>query len=156
MMIDDQPLADPSASPERPRDIIARASRRRRLKRGLLALLIGVIVWGLTLGALNQRVLADDQKDLLPASLEAFLLGAIFVAGALPVGWSVIGRFLLPVPTFFVYLTVFLGKEPPLPFYAAFALAGVYAAGLTAVAGYLAERPGRSMLGSRGRGGAKA
>lgn len=134
----------------RPRDAIVQALRRRRFRRIMLAVLLGLVVGGFTLGALGQRVVAEDQNDLLPVPVEALLLGAAFVVGSLPAGWSVVGRVLLPVPTFFLFLTVFLGKNPPLPFYAAFALAGVYAAGLTTLARYLADRPGRAMLGSRG------
>jgi hypothetical protein len=84
--------------------------------------------------------------------LEALLLGAAFAVGSLPVAWSVIGRIMLPVPSFLLYLTVLIGKNPPLPFYAAFALAGVYSAALTALARHLADRPTRSMLGSRRSG----
>jgi hypothetical protein len=136
----------------RSRDAIAQALRRRRFRRVMLAVLLGFVVWGFTLGALGQRIIAEDQNDLLPVPVEAILLSIAFVAGSLPSGWSVVGRVLLPVPTFFLFLTVFLGKDPPLPFYAAFALAGVYAAGLTTLARYLADRPGRAMLGSRGAG----
>jgi hypothetical protein len=148
--MDDRDLAHPEPpTRRRPRDVIARASRRRRFRRIMLAVLLGLAVWGFTLGALGQRVLAEDQNDLLPVPLEALLLGAAFVVGSLPVGWSIVGRVLLPVPTFFLYLTVFLGKDPPLPYYAAFILSGVYAAGLTTLSRYLADRPGRAMLGSR-------
>jgi hypothetical protein len=146
-----------SSGPEAPRrsrrrDAIAQALRRRRFRRIMLAVLLGLVVWGFTLGALEQRVVTEDQNDLLPVPLEAFLLGAAFVAGSLPAAWSVIGRVLLPVPSFFLFLTVFLGKSPPLPFYAAFALSGVYAAALATLARYLADRPGRALLGSRGVG----
>jgi hypothetical protein len=149
--MEDRNLARPGpATRRRPRDAIARASRRRRFRRVMLAVLLGLAVWGFTLGALEQRVLAEEQNDLLPVPLEALLLGAAFIVGSLPVGWSIVGRILLPVPTFFLYLTVFLGKSPPLPYYAAFILSGIYAAGLTTLSRYLADRPGRAMLGSRG------
>jgi hypothetical protein len=149
-MVEQHSLAYRAPRTKRSRDAIGRASRRRRFRRVMLAVLLGLIVWGITLGALGQRVIAEDQNDLVPAPLAALLIGVAFVVGSLPTGWSLIGRILLPVPTFFLYLTVFLGKEPPLPFYAAFALAGAYATGFTAIAAYLTERPGRSMLGSRG------
>lgn len=135
-------------APERSRDVLARA-RRRRLNRVLGALLLGGVVGAFTLGALGQRVIAEDQNDLLPVPLEALLLGAAFAIGSLPVGWSVLGRILLPVPTFFLYLTVLIGKSAPLPFYAAFTIAGIYSTALTALARHLADRPAHSMLGSR-------
>jgi hypothetical protein len=140
-----------AAAPERSRDIVARA-RQRRLNRALSALLLGCVVAAYTLGALGQRVIAEDQNDLLPVPLEALLLGAAFAVGSLPVAWSIVGRILLPVPTFFLCLTVLIGKNAPLPFYAAFAISGVYSAALTVLARHLADRPMRSVLGSRGAG----
>lgn len=148
------PERDSTAAPalsERSHDVIARA-RRRRLNRVLTAVLLGGVVAAYTLGALGERVIAEDENDLLPVPLEALLLGAAFAVGSLPVAWSVIGRIMLPVPSFLLYLTVLIGKNPPLPFYAAFALAGIYSAALTALARHLADRPTRSMLGSRRSG----
>ena len=130
-------------------DIGVRARRRRR-NRMLTAVLLGGVVAAFTLGALGQRVIAEDQNDLLPVPLEALLLGVAFAVGSLPVAWSIIGRVLLPVPTLLLYFTVFIGKSAPLPFYAAFAISGVYSAALTALARHLADRPARSKLGSRG------
>src|SRR5690349_648283 len=129
---------DDHGSPEsarglRARDVVAQAWRWRRLRRVMTAVLLGLVVWGFSLGALDSRVIAQGDPDLLPVPLEAALLGLAFTVGALPVSWSVIGRVLLPVPTFFLYLAVFLGREPPMPYIAAFVLAGVYAAGLTAM-----------------------
>jgi hypothetical protein len=132
-----------------PRDVIAGARRRRR-KRILTALLFGVIVWGFTLGALGERAPEEVRRELLPPDIAALALGVAAAIGSLPVAWSVIGRIIIPVPTFFLYLTIFVEKEPPLPFYAAFALALCYAAALTGLSRYLADRPGRSVLGSRG------
>jgi hypothetical protein len=143
---------DPAAAlapPERSRNVVVQA-RRRRLKRVLSAVLLGCVVAAYTLGALGQRGIAEDRSDLLPAPLEALLLGAAFTVGSLPVAWSIIGRIILPVPTFLLYLTVLTGKDAPLPFYAAFAMSGVYSAAVTALARHLADRPARSKLGSRG------
>jgi CBS domain containing-hemolysin-like protein len=137
-----------AAPPERSRDILASA-RRRRLNRVLSAVLLGLVVAAYTLGALGQRVIAEDENDLLPVPLEALLLGTAFAVGSLPVAWSIIGRILLPVPTFFLCLTVLIGKNAPLPFYAAFAISGVHSAALTILARNLADRPARSILGSR-------
>jgi len=137
------PREPPAFAPE-----IRAQARRRRLKRVLGAALLGIVVAAYTYGALQERVLAEDTNDLLPPVIEALLLGAAFAVGCLPVGWSIIGRALLPVPTLFLYLTVFLGKAPPLPFYPAFVLALVYAGALTTLAAYLADRPERARLGS--------
>jgi hypothetical protein len=138
----------PPSAPARSHDVLARA-RRRRLNRVLTALLLGGVVAAFTLGALAQRVVAEDQNDLLPVPLEALLLGAAFAVGSLPVAWSIVGRILLPVPTFLLYLTVLIGKSAPLPFYAAFVVAGVYSGTLIVLSRHLADRPEHSLLGSR-------
>jgi MFS family permease len=123
-------------------------ARRRRLMRVLTAVLLGCVVGAYTLGALSERVIAEDENDLLPVPLEALIIGAAFTLASLPTAWSIVGRVLIPVPTFYTYLTVLLGKDPPLPFYAAFVVAGLYSAALTALSRDLAERPTRPKLGS--------
>jgi Na+-transporting NADH:ubiquinone oxidoreductase subunit NqrB len=143
-----QDSTDARTPPNPFRDILVEA-RRRRLNRVLSAVLLGCVLAAYTLGALGQRVITEDQNDLLPAPLEALLLGAAFAVGSLPVAWSIIGRILLPMPTFFLYFTVLIGKEAPLPFYAAFSMAVVYSAALTALARQLADHPTRPALGSR-------
>ncbi|MDB5407250.1 MAG: hypothetical protein JWL84_2162 [Rhodospirillales bacterium] len=137
-----------STPPERLRDVRVEG-RRRRLNRVLTAVLLGCVLAAFTLGALDQRVIAEDRNDVLPVPLEAVLLGAFFAVGSLPVAWSIIGRIMLPVPTFFLYFTVLIGKSPPLPYYAAFAVAAIYSGALTALARQLADRPDRPALGSR-------
>jgi hypothetical protein len=121
--------------------------RRRRLKRVLLPLLLGIIVAAYTYGALDARTI--DRNDILPQGVEAVLLGTVFTIASLPVGWSILGRMLIPIPTLLLYLSVFLGKNPPLPFLAAFVLAIVYAGALTTLSAYLGDRPDRPRLGSR-------
>jgi hypothetical protein len=127
-------------------DILARA-RWRRLKRVWLAVVLGLVVAAYTYGALAERV--DDRNDLLPQWLEALLLGLVFALASLPVASAILARAAIPLPTFLLYLTALIGKNPPLPFYAAFAVALAYAAALTAFSAFLAERPERSRLGSR-------
>jgi hypothetical protein len=133
---------------ERSRDVRIEG-RRRRLKRVLTAVLFGCVLAAFTLGALEQRVIAEDQTDVLPVPVEAALLGAFFAVGSLPVAWSIIGRIMLPVPTFFLYLTVLVDKSPPLPYYAAFTVAAIYSGVLTTLARQFADRPLRPVLGSR-------
>jgi hypothetical protein len=131
----------------RPREVLAQA-RRRRLLRVLTAVLLGSIVAAYTLGALNERVIPEDENDLLPVPWEALILGAAFTLASLPTAWSIVGRVLIPVPAFYIFLTVLLGKDPPLPFYVAFVVAGLHSAILTALSRDLAERPTRPRLGS--------
>jgi hypothetical protein len=127
-------------------DILARA-RWRRLKRVWLAVVLGLVVAAYTYGALAERV--DDRNDLLPQWLEAALLGLVFALASLPVASAILARAAIPLPTFLLYLTALIGKNPPLPFYAAFAVALAYAAALTALSAFLSLRPERSRLGSR-------
>jgi hypothetical protein len=131
----------------RSREVRSQA-RRRRVMRMLTAVLLGCVVGAYTLGALSERVIAEDENDLLPVPLEALIIGAAFTLASLPTAWSIVGRVLIPVPAFYIYLTVLLGKNPPLPFYAAFVVAGLYSAALTALSRDLAERPTRPKLGS--------
>ncbi|HUN48840.1 MAG TPA: hypothetical protein VMU85_20075 [Stellaceae bacterium] len=128
-------------------EVKARARRRRR--RVVVAVVLGIVVAAYTYGALVERVIAEDRNDLLPEWLEAVLLGTAFACGSLPVGWSIVARAIIPIPTLFLYLTVFLGKNPSLPFSAAFVMALVYAGALTVLADYLADRPDRARLGAR-------
>src|SRR5690349_13087739 len=86
-------------------DVMALA-RRRRLKRVVVALLLGAVLGAYTYGALDLR--ATDRDDLLPQWLEAVLLGGAFAVASMPVGWSILGRVLIPIPTLVLYLTVFL------------------------------------------------
>ncbi|MBV9154011.1 MAG: hypothetical protein JO213_03815 [Alphaproteobacteria bacterium] len=137
-----------SATPHYSTQVVAQG-RRRRLKRILVPVLLGIIVAAYTYGALDARAIAEDRNDLLPQGVEAALLGTVFAVASLPVGWSILGRILIPIPTLFLYLSVFLGKNPPLPFPAAFVLALVYAGALTTLSAYLGDRPDRPRLGSR-------
>ena len=117
----------------------------------MTAVLLGATVAAYTLGALNERVIPEDENDLLPVSWEALILGGAFTLASLPTAWSIVGRVLIPVPAFYIFLTVLLGKDPPLPFYVAFLVAGLYSAVLTALSRDLAERPTRPKLGSARR-----
>jgi hypothetical protein len=129
-------------------DILALA-RRRRLRRVGLAVVLGIVVAAYTYGALTERVTAEDQTDLLPPWLEAVLLGVTFALASLPTRSATLARAVIPFPAFLLYFTALVGKSPPLPYYAAFPIAFVYAGALFALSAYLAERPERSKLGSR-------
>ena len=135
-------------APQHSRDIRAQA-RRRRLSRVTLAASLGAVVAAYTYGALGERVDPAEWNDLLPQWLEAALLGTIFAVASLPISGAIIARAIIPVPTFVLYLTVLLGKNPPLPYAAAFLMALLHAGALTALSTYLAQRPERSKLGSR-------
>lgn len=135
-------------APHHSRDI-RRQARRRRLGRVVLAAALGIVVAGYTYGALGERVDPAEWNDLLPQWLEAAALGAIFAVASLPIAGAIIARAVVPVPTFVLYLTVLLGKSPPVPYAAAFVMALLYAGALTALSTYLAQRPERSKLGSR-------
>jgi hypothetical protein len=124
-------------------------ARRRRLGRVVLAAALGTVVAAYTYGALAERVDPAEWNDLLPQWLEAGVLGTIFAVASLPIVGAIVARAIIPVPTFVLYLTVLLGKNPPLPYYAAFPMALVYAGALTALSTYLAQRPERAKLGSR-------
>jgi hypothetical protein len=141
-------MSDAPAAPHYSADVVAQA-RRRHLKRFLLAAVLGAIVAAYTYGALAERVSAEDWNDLLPQWLEALVLGTVFAMASLPIAGAIVARAIIPVPTFLLYLTVFLGKNPPLPYYAALPLALTYAGALTVLSAYLAERPERPRLGSR-------
>lgn len=136
------------ALPSTAADIRAQA-RKRRLKRLLVAVALGIVVAAYTYGALEERVIAEDRNDLLPEWIEALLVGGAFAIGSLPVGWSILGRILIPIPVLFLYLSVFLGKDPPLPYGIAFTLALVYSGALTTLSSYLATHPDRPKLGGR-------
>jgi hypothetical protein len=116
-----------------------RARRFRRLKDAVFPLISGVAVAAFSYGALGQRI--SDRDDLLSDPLEAALLGLAFALGAFPRRWAVAARALIFIPTFFLYLSVFLGKAPPLPYGGAFAAAGFYAFFFTALSAYFSERP---------------
>jgi hypothetical protein len=141
-------MSESPGMPQVSRDVLALA-RRRRLGRVVLALSLGTVVAAYTYGALAERIDPAEWNDLLPQGLEAAGLGAIFAVASLPIVGAIVARAIIPIPTFLLYLTVLLGKNPPLPYYAAFIVAVLYAGALTALSTYLAQRPERSKLGSR-------
>jgi hypothetical protein len=127
-------------------DILAQA-RRRRLKRIWRDIVLGLVVAAYTYGALAERV--GDPGDVLPPWLEAMLLGVFFSLASLPSRAAWAARILTLFSSFLLYLSVLTGKNPPLPFAAAFGVAIAYAAALFTLSAYLSEKPDRSRLGSR-------
>jgi hypothetical protein len=124
-----------------------RAKVRRGLKAIVLPMLLGATIAAFTLGALSRRV--TDNDDLLPAPAEAAILGAVFAIASFPRPWAIVARAAVPVPTFFVFLSVLAGRTPPLPFGIAFTSALCYALFFTALSSYFAERPRILRLQSR-------
>jgi hypothetical protein len=108
------------------------------LKAAVFSAVVGAGVAGFTYGALELRI--SDLDDLLPNSIEAMIVGLAFALASAPAGWAIIARAVLIVPIFFLYLSIFLGKPTPLPYFAAFIMAGLYALVLTALSSFLAER----------------
>jgi hypothetical protein len=138
-----------SEAPAAPHHSVRLQARRRHFKRFVLAAVLGAVVAAYTYGALAERVNPEDWNDLLPEWLEAVVLGTVFAVASLPIAGAIVARAIIPVPSFLLYLTVLLGKNPPLPYYAALSLAIAYAGALTVLSAYLAERPERPRLGSR-------
>src|SRR5271170_4350769 len=101
-----------------PAKITRRARRWRRLRDAIFPLLAGTAVAAFSYGALSQRI--ADRNDFLSDPAEAALLGFAFTLGAFPRRWAVVARALILVPTWILYLSVFLGKTQPLPFGGAF------------------------------------
>ena len=128
-----------------------RARRWRRLRDAAFPLLSGTAVAAFTFGALSERI--ADRNDLLSDPVEAALLGFAFALGAFPRRWAVFARAFILVPTFFLYLSVFLGKTQPLPFGGAFATAGFYALFFTVLSAYFSDRPRVLKLRSQRRQG---
>lgn len=129
---------------------LLRARHRRRLKDAITPLLSGAGVAAFTFGALSQRI--TDRNDLMSDPLEAMLLGLAFALASFPRKWAIIARCMIFVPSFFLYLSILLGKNPPLPYGGAFAAAGFYAFFFTALSAYLAERPRLLRLHTRHHG----
>jgi hypothetical protein len=102
-------------------------------------LILGIGVTVFTIGGLTAASNVD-QGDLMPQPVEALIIGVIFMLSAVPRGWALAFRALMPLPTFLIYLRILTGRQPAMPFDAAFFCALVYSLFLTAYTAYLAER----------------
>ncbi|GGF30882.1 hypothetical protein GCM10011611_41210 [Aliidongia dinghuensis] len=103
----------------------------------MYALIFALGFAAFTLGGLTDRV-GEHEPWLEAATLVA--LGVGFVLGAIPRGWSIVPRAILPLPTFLVFLTILTDRKPVMPFYAAFAAAAFYALFITSYASFLSHR----------------
>ncbi len=112
----------------------------------MFQLILGVGLAAFALGGLS-NVVADPQ-DVLPAPVEAMILGLIFSLAASPTRWAIVPRALLPFPAFLVFLVILTGRKPTLPFGVAFVCAWFYALALTGFTNYCAHRGLRSRLGN--------
>lgn len=107
----------------------------------IFPIIFGLGLAAFTLGGLAQRI---EPQDIVPAPIEAIVLGLVFALASMPRSWSILPRALLPLPTVLLFLEILTGRSPPMPFPVAFACAGVYALFLTAYSAYIAEqRPRR-------------
>jgi len=98
---------------------------------------LAVFTWG----GLEAR--PADQEDFFARPLEALMIGIVFAMASLPTRWAVAPRLLMPLPTFLLYLAIFTGRQPPMPFVAAWFSAGAAALFLTAYTVYLSSRSAR-------------
>lgn len=105
----------------------------------MFAMILGVALTAFTYGGLSDRFSPDDHGPVSNA-VEALALGLVFTLAALGRSWSIAPRYLLPFPTFLLYLSILTDRRPALPFLVAFVFAAFYALFITAYAAYAAER----------------
>ena len=103
----------------------------------MFPVIFGLGLAAFTLGGLAQRT---APQDIVPAPIEAAVLGLVFILASLPWRWSILARALLPLPTVLLFLEILTGRSPAMPFLVAFVCAGLYALFLTAYSAYIAER----------------
>ena len=104
----------------------------------MFAFILGVALAAFTYGGLSDRL--PDQHGPVPDWLEAAILGLVFTLAALRSSWSIAPRWLLPLPSFLLYLSILTDRHPPMPFLVSFIFALFYALFITAYAAYAAEK----------------
>jgi len=104
----------------------------------MFAVILGLALTAFTYGGLSERL--PDQEGPVPDWLLAGLLGLVFTLASLRASWSIAPRWLLPLPSFLLYLSILTDRHPPMPFFVAFIFALFYALFITAYAAYAAER----------------
>lgn len=102
----------------------------------MFAIILGIALTAFTYGGLSQR-LPDQQA--VPDWLEAAALGIVFTLASVRRSWSIAPRWLLPFPSFLLYLSILTDRHPPMPFFVSFVFALFYALFITAYAAYAAE-----------------
>jgi hypothetical protein len=107
----------------------------------LFQLIFGAGLAAFTWGGLAIR--PADQEDFFARPLEAVLIGIVFTLASFPGRWSMVPRLCMPLPTFLLYLAIFTGRVPPMPFLFAWFSAGASALFLTAYTAYLSSRSRR-------------
>ncbi|MGB8840805.1 MAG: hypothetical protein WCC64_07015 [Aliidongia sp.] len=105
----------------------------------MFAVILGVALAAFTYGGLSERL--PDQHGLVPDWVEAAAIGLVFGLGALRGSWSIAARWLLPFPSFLLFLSILTDRHPPMPFFVSFVFALFYALFITAYAAYAAEKP---------------
>ncbi len=105
----------------------------------MFALILGIALVGFTYGGLSE--IPADQQGPLPDWLAACILGLVFTLASLRRAWSIAPRWLLPFPSFLLFLSILTERHPPMPFFVAFIFALFYALFITAYAAYAAEKP---------------
>jgi|SRR5579859_1027597 len=105
----------------------------------MFAIILGVALMAFTYGGLNEA--PPDQQALVPNWAEAVALGLVFILASLRRSWSIAPRWLLPFPSFLVFLSILTERRPPMPFFVCFVFALFYALFITAYAAYAAEKP---------------
>ena len=105
----------------------------------MFALILGIALIGFTYGGLSE--IPPDQQGPLPDWLAACILGLVFTLASLRRAWSIAPRWLLPFPSFLLFLSILTERHPPMPFFVAFIFALFYALFITAYAAYAAEKP---------------
>jgi|HubBroStandDraft_1064217.scaffolds.fasta_scaffold00108_32 hypothetical protein len=104
----------------------------------MFALILGVALSAFTYGGLSLRL--PDQHGPVPDWVEAAILGLVFTLAAQRGSWSIAPRWLLPLPSFLLYLSILTDRHPPMPFFVSFVFALFYALFITAYAAYTAEQ----------------
>jgi lysylphosphatidylglycerol synthetase-like protein (DUF2156 family) len=105
----------------------------------MFAFILGVALMAFTYGGLSDRL--PDQHDIVPDWVEAVVLGVVFTLSALRGRWSIAARWLLPFPSFLLFLGILTNRHPPMPFFVSFVFSLFYALFITAYAAYAAEKP---------------
>jgi hypothetical protein len=123
---------------ERKQTLRRSVSKRCGKGTSMFAFILGVALTAFTYGGLSDRL--PDQHDLVPDWAEAALLGVVFTLSALRGRWSIAPRWLLPFPSFLVFLSILTDRHPPMPFFVAFVFSLFYALFITAYAAYAAEK----------------